>query len=38
MLIVGIINSKQEAMEIQQIAKLFVVGCRFQILAKQIRK
>lgn len=38
MLIVGTINSKEEAMEIQGIAKLFVVRNRAKVLGKQSRK
>jgi hypothetical protein len=37
MLIVGTISSKEEAKEIQFIAKLFVVGKRARFLAKQMR-
>jgi len=38
MLIVGMINTRQEAMEIQDIAKRFVIGNRARFLAQQIRK
>lgn len=38
MLIVGTVSSPQQAMEIQRIAKLFVVGNRIRELARQIRK
>lgn len=38
MLIVGTVYDKQEAMEITQIAKRFVVGNRARVLARQIKK
>lgn len=38
MKIVGIVNSKEEAFEIQGIAKRFILGNRVRELAKQIRK
>lgn len=37
MLIVGTVSSPQEAREIQEIAKFFVVGNRFREIAKRIR-
>ena len=37
MLIVGMISTRQEAMEIQFIAKLFVVGNRARALSNQIK-
>jgi hypothetical protein len=38
MIIVGQVSSKEEAMEINFIAKLFVVGQRARVLAKQKEK
>lgn len=38
MLIVGIVNSQQESIEIQGIFKRFVVGNRARFLGKQSRK
>ena len=38
MLIVGTVDSPQEAREIQEIAKRLVVGNRFREVAKRIRK
>ena len=38
MLIVGMVNTPQEAMELQDIVKRFVVGNRARFLAKQVRK
>lgn len=38
MLLVGMVNTRQEAMELQGIVKRFVVGNRARFLAKQIKK
>lgn len=38
MLIVGVVNSPEEAMEIQFITRLFVVGNRMRELAKKIKE
>jgi len=37
MMIVGNISGKQEAKEIEFIAKSFIVGIRAKVLAKQVR-
>jgi len=38
MMIVGQISSKEEAKEVEDIAKCLVVGCRAKVLAEKVKR